>query len=108
MTAEREPIPGVGSCACGFVYYDARRQCWKCGKRPCSECGKDTGSVFIRLCIACAQRDETDELPYTTRAVQVEPPKPPPAPEKPAPKSAKKPVPKSVPKPKPKPKGKKR
>lgn len=72
---ERQPIPGVGCCACGFVYYDARRQCWRCHKRPCSSCGKDTGSEFIELCIGCARDDTSDALPYT-KPVQTERPKP--------------------------------
>lgn len=44
-------------CGCGRRR-DERGRCWGCGKRPCSGCGRDTGSVLIELCFSCGVRAE--------------------------------------------------
>lgn len=84
-------------CACGFKYYDTRNICWKCQKRPCSSCGKDTGSPFIELCIGCAKSDTSADMPYAPKCAA-----PPPVQSEPEPE------PKPKAKPKPKPKGKRK
>jgi hypothetical protein len=33
-----------------------RDRCWQCGYRACEGCGRDTGSVFIAMCLLCQYR----------------------------------------------------
>jgi len=37
--------------------------CWRCCNRPCEECGKPTGSAFIRTCYACGNRLASESMP---------------------------------------------
>jgi hypothetical protein len=32
---------------------DFKYRCWHCGYRRCENCGKETGSELIRLCVVC-------------------------------------------------------
>lgn len=32
---------------------DEKSRCWHCHNRPCSNCGKRTGSAFIQMCDMC-------------------------------------------------------
>lgn len=47
-----EPCPRCGRPL------DGKSRCWakKCGWRRCGDCGKDTGNVFIGLCLLCEHR----------------------------------------------------
>jgi len=40
---------------------DSARRCPKCFDRVCSRCPRMTGSYFIRLCLLCGHRDDTEE-----------------------------------------------
>ena len=43
-------VPPCPSCR---SLRDEKRRCWKCELRPCSLCGRETGSVFIETCVPC-------------------------------------------------------
>jgi hypothetical protein len=43
----------LGSCPACARLLDAGRRCWGCNYRACEGCGRDTGSPFIALCLAC-------------------------------------------------------
>ena len=51
-----------GNCdQCGRPL-DSKRRCWRCCDRPCSACGRPTGTAFIALCWPCGLRDGTDRI----------------------------------------------
>jgi hypothetical protein len=37
--------------------------CWRCGVRPCSACGRGTGSVLIELCVTCGMQVPDEARP---------------------------------------------
>ena len=46
-SSEMNPCPGCGKAM------DVSRRCWRCHYRACTRCGRNTGTAFIELCIAC-------------------------------------------------------
>lgn len=67
-------VPNCPACGAGsdpvtaaVLYVPNLFQCWKCGKRRCERCGKDTGAVLISHCTACQRDvpDPPDNDPYT-------------------------------------------
>lgn len=50
-------IPQCPTCARPM---DNRRRCPNCFDRPCTKCGRMTGSYFIQMCFQCASQDEIE------------------------------------------------
>lgn len=43
----------AGRCTGCRRLLDDKSACWKCWKRKCETCGRDTGSCFIANCLPC-------------------------------------------------------
>ena len=57
-TMYRDGTPTVCSDCAGPV--DKLRRCWRCCDRPCVDCGRPTGTVFVEVCLLCEYRRQSD------------------------------------------------
>ena len=57
-TTYRDGTPVVCSDCAGPV--DKIFHCWRCCDRPCVDCGRPTGTVFIEVCLLCEYRRQSD------------------------------------------------